>query len=289
MATTVTHNGRTTTVVSESVEEFIEYGLGKSEFYDESQRSSRTEDGYDGGWHGTKDFARAVEVARAGWPEGAAKVAAIRSSLDGVVEKAVNARSQTIAYDYAGDYVDVGRHLSGEPECFGQWRESESAVASARVVRVCANTAVSTGVSQDSKFVRGAAILAAVDIIEGTGARVELWAVSGHECNGGKRSGQHLHSYTLLKRADQHLDLDRAAFALCHLGWQRRLQFAANERAGFRSQDTRPDSVACDDEKTVLTEHGRNKGDFSRDQLVEAVLDICRRAGVEIDPNELIG
>lgn len=288
MASAVTRSGRTTTVVHDTVEDFLAFGSEKSEHYTEARRSSRRDDGTDGGWHGTKDHARAVEVARAGWPEGAAKVAAIRSTLDGIVEKAVVARSQAIGYDYAGDYVDIGRHLSGEPEAFGLWRESDNATASGRVVRLYANTAVSVGVSQDSKFVRGAAILAAVDILEATGTRVELWAVSGHEANRGPRSGEVLHNYTLLKRADQQLDLDRAAFALCHLGWQRRLQFASNERVGFHSEDTRPATVACDDEKTVLTEHGRNKGDFTREQLVEAVADLCRQAGVEIDPEELL-
>lgn len=244
--------------------------------------------GWDGGhyrgnkeFYGTATFAEAASLARNGWAEGAARVQEIKATVASAITALVAARTQSIGYDVAGDYVDIGRYLSGEPECFGTQVEDPS--LSKQVVRINVNTAVSCGVSQHAIFARGAAILAAIDVIESTGRRVEVWAVNGARAHQGKL---HVHeTYVLVKAADQHLDIDRLAFALCHAATHRRLCFSVFEAVGLTGGGTAPHEVSLTE--GINTRPARRCGDFSKAELLAEVKWICDAAGVEIAQEEI--
>lgn len=231
-------------------------------------------------FYGTSSLPEAAALARKGWPQGAERVQAIRAEIASSITAITNARVQSIGYDVAGDYIDIGRYLSGEPECFGTRFDDPSAAKP--VVKVSVNTAVSAGVSQEAIFARGAAILAAIDVIESTGKRVELWAVNGSLACDGKKAHE---TYVLVKSADQHLDCDRLAFALCHASTHRRLCFSVFEKYGITAGSSYPHGVT--DREGVYTPEARRYGTFSKKELLEEVKKICDAAGVEIAQEEI--
>jgi hypothetical protein len=231
-------------------------------------------------FYGTDSLPEAASLARKGWAEGAERVQAIRAEITASITAIVNARVQSIGYDVAGDYVDIGRYLSGEPECFGTRIDDPGAAKP--VVKVSVNTAVSCGVSQEAIFARGAAVLAAIDVIESTGKRVELWAVNGALSCDDRKTHE---TYVLVKSADQHLDCDRLAFALCHAATHRRLCFSVFEKYGLTAGGTYPHGVT--DRDGVYTPEARRRGTFSKRELLEEVKRICDAAGVEIAEQEI--
>jgi hypothetical protein len=234
----------------------------------------------DSHFYGTESIAEATSLARKGWPEGAARVQAIRAEIASAINAIVNARVQSIGYDVCGDYVDVGRYLSGEPECFGT--RTDDPCAAKPVVKVSVNTAVSCGVSQEAIFARGAAILAAIDVIESAGKRVELWAVNGALAGCNKKTHE---TYVLVKPADQHLDCDRLAFALCHASTHRRLCFSVFEKYGITAGNSYPHGVTERD--GIYTPEARRSGTFTKRELLVEVKRICESAGVEIADEEV--
>jgi hypothetical protein len=229
-------------------------------------------------WYGTETFEQAVGLARTGWKEGAEKAAALRASIAGAVNDLIAAKSTSYAYDVAGQWVDVGLHLSGEPECFGVEVE-DSAVNSRPVVKLVFNAAASGSVDAGDLIARGVAAVAAIDILESTGRRVEVWLVKG----GVRRRGVGTNAIrVLLKKADQPVDVDRIAFALACPACLRRLLFSVQHHAGFHAKRTLPHPVPADRE-SVLVPHVLRSSGLSRRDLLAQVAEICRQAGVEIE------
>lgn len=262
------------TVRFESFGEFVEQA--KKESNGNAGRASRERG--DRTFYQTHSFDEAVKLSETGWAEGAAEVLRKRASLDSYVEQVVASHSTQVSYDYTGDYVDVGRFLSGEPECFGTVYEGES--SRGPIVRLVANGAVSCGVSTESIFARGAAILAAVDIIEATGRRVELTLAFGAEESWGDPK-PNLEVFVPIKSAHQQVDADRLAFALCHASSFRRLGFSIWEQQGYNPACNRPAPVTAED-GTVKTPEACRPGDFRPSELRKHVAEICKLVGIEI-------
>lgn len=228
---------------------------------------------------GTKDFDEAVSVAGTGWREGAERVSQIRGSLDRFVEAAKIAATQQFAWDVTGDFVDVGRVLSGEPESCGSYSSDDVARSgSQRVVRLFCNLGVSGSVKHEAIFARGACVLAAVDVLETLGVRVELWAAKATE----KKTNAPVHQVeVLVKSADQPVDVDRLAFILCHPSCLRRLFWSHQERHGYLPNFCYPHHLAVD-EGCVATSECRRSGSHTTDELAAEVVKICGECGVII-------
>ena len=62
---------------------------------------------------GTDTYEEAVALMQHGWPEGAASVGRVRSSLERAVESLVQARSQDIQFGYDGEWVEGERSGHG--------------------------------------------------------------------------------------------------------------------------------------------------------------------------------
>lgn len=232
---------------------------------------------------GTSTFDAAVTIARTGWATGAARVAEIRASLDRFVEASHSAAVQKFNWDVTGDFVDVGRVLSGEPESCGTYADYEAdRCGSQRIVRLFANLGVSAGVTPEAIFARGAVVLAAVDILESLGVRVELWAAKATL----KRGGSIPHQVeVLVKAANQAVDVDRLAFVLCHASCLRRLFWSHQERFGYFPKRCYPHPLTVD-EGCVKTSESRRKGSHSVEELAAEVAKICSECGVTL-PNAI--
>lgn len=266
----------------ETFEKFLEQALVVPKKQDSC--SSRVDRGQYDDWAGTQTFEQAVELARRGWPEGAAKALELRAEVESAVRDLINARSTSYTFDVAGEFVDVGRFLSGEPECFGS--ESQDYGNNAKpVVKIVANLAASGAVSPQSLFVRGAAIVAAVDILEALGRRVEVWASKGSARVRGSDNGAY-ETHVLVKKADQPLDIDRLGFVIAHPASLRRLFFSLMEQHGHLPNDTYPHRVTVEGD-AIVTEHSLRGSDFSKRELLDLVAKLCGQAGVEIPEAEI--
>ena len=267
---------KTTAASFDSWEAFIE---AASIISHERRRSLAHAKG-DASFYGTSSFGEAAKLAREGWQEGVDRVQKIRSKVATAVQSLVSRRADSIGYDVFGEYVDVGRFLTGEPECFGV-RVSDDSI-SKRVVRINVNLGVSGSVSHEAIFARGAVAVAAIDIIESSGCRVEVYGVHGSlKCDGSKLHETHV----LLKSANQPLDIDRIVFALCHPSTLRRLCFSIIEKYNVWADDSTPHDVKVDD--GINTRPACRGYDFTTRELLVEIKWICDQAGIEIPQEEI--
>jgi hypothetical protein len=229
---------------------------------------------------GTANFEAAVALASTGWQEGAEKVGKIRGELDWLVEASKVAATQQFAWDVTGDFVDVGRVLSGEPESCGSYANDDVARSgSQRVVRLYCNLGVSASVTHDAIFARGACVLAAVDVLETLGVRVELWAAKATEK---RANASKIHQVeVLVKSAGQAVDVDRLAFILCHPSCLRRLFWSHQERYGYLPNHCYPHAIAVD-EGCVATSECHREASHTNAELAAEVARICSECGVTI-------
>lgn len=244
-----------------------------------SLRSSRREG--EGRWFGTDTFEGAVALAKTGWAEGAEQARSLRVAVDGVVNSLVSARSRSYSYDLAGEYVDVGLHLCGDPECFGV--ETDTPQLGDAVVKLVVNRAVSAAVSAEALIARGTAIAAAIDVLESLGRRVELWIGDGNQRHD---DGHRLETYCKVKDASQPLDPDLVAYVVAHPASRRRLGFSIAEQHGFYPTETRPSDLKNVDDGIVTPCLLSGVGVSGRD-LVKNIADICQQAGIEIPDEEI--
>lgn len=191
-------------------------------------------DGYFDIDRGTRTFEDALKLAREGWPEGSAKVAALADAMVNRISAKIE--RQDLYFDVEGADYDMGLYLKGEPECWNRWQTEISEGQGTRIFKLIYNISASGSVSGETITAKGAAVAALIQCLEYAGNRVELWIASGtcehysYERDGSENNQPAtLETYTLLKPADQPCDMDRIAFALAHPATLRRLNFAVRE------------------------------------------------------------
>lgn len=261
------------TIVFESVGEFLADAC-KGDHPDSHKRG-------DEDFHGTNTFKEAVALAKQGWPEGRERLESLRATLDAAVSKAIEAKSATQVFDVVGDYIDVGRVLEGEPECCGSYLDDETSHAKTRVVKIVANVSALGHVEQRQIFSLGAAIYAAIDLIESLGSRVELWLGSGSRQHSGKR----LNVLVKVKDAAQPFEGDRLAFYLCNAASLRRLFFSVECQRGFFPSSTGTTHLDVE-EGTVVTSEARPDDD-TQARRIARVIETCEACGVRFSEEEL--
>jgi hypothetical protein len=220
----------------------------------------------------TASYEAAVKLVNEGWRDGAKRVDALRKELDDAVQSLVAAKAAAMQYGVEGDWVDTGRIVTGDPECCGSW-VTQGDERNERVVKIIANVSVSCAVQADTIFARGAACLAAVDILESLGKRVELWVGLGlSDC------GKRIETHVLVKPSSQPAELDRLAYVLCHASMLRRILFAHMEMNRHNPCRTYPGPVSGED-AIVLPELKTGRAP-NREGNIREVIKICELAGI---------
>lgn len=161
-------------------------------------------------WFGADNLDHAVSMARAGLPR--AGIEALRVS-DDMKDRFDAAAGDTYVETYgtAGSFVDMGRYVTGEPECMIDYELIPSDTAQ-RIVTIACNIAVLGHVSADAIEKRGQATVAAIEAIETTGRQVEVWADMTSRCRDG--SNRVVRLSVLIKRAGEAFDVGRFMFAM---------------------------------------------------------------------------
>lgn len=231
----------------------------------------------------TDTYDETVGLTKSGWRRGAERVHALRTELDDAVQSLVAAKAAAISYGVEGDWVDVGRLLTGDPECCGTW-EVQGDDRNDKVIKIIANVSVSWKVRQETIFARGAACLAAVDILECLGRRVELWVSIGIR---DYRNG-YSETHVLAKPASQPVDTDRLAFVLCHADMFRRILFAHMEINDHNPGCCVPTAVHSEDDAIILPEL-KTGSVPSKSDNVQQVIKICEMAGIVFSEEDIAG
>lgn len=174
-------------------------------------------------WDYGAGFDGAMNLAINGWPEGLQR---IRESIEAMeaITASLAVRPE-VHYDVSGDYVDMGRFVTGEPECMAQFHEVELPQTAVKIIRIVANVCCSSGIDADGFVKRGAATLALIDALENSGRRCELIITMGN----GPSDGTRLEYVIPVKKSGEMVEMDRLAFVFAHPAFFRRLVFAAME------------------------------------------------------------
>lgn len=171
-------------------------------------------------WDRGIGFEGAVRLAKEGWPEGAQKVKEVLDLVANILKPQTH-EVQAVYQDSGGAYIDVGRFVTGEPECFGVFIPPDNP---RKPIKVAVSSSASAGVHGESLVKRGAAVVAAIDVLETQGYMVECDVTDTV-----RRSYARYTANIRVKEMGQPVDLDRLGFCLIHPGFMRRLIFAIQE------------------------------------------------------------
>lgn len=177
----------------------------------------------DAEWAGTESLADAVTLATHGWDEKRPDVDKLFAQLETDIASAMD-EPFTTYYAHSGDSVDMGRYMSGDPECMVDY-VTEPQARMGRVVRVIINGAMSCGISADDIVRRGVAVVALLDVIHKLGVGVEL-AVEMPVSSGNTKYS----TVVKLHDSSEMLDINNMMYAVCHPSMLRRLAFGAIEQ-----------------------------------------------------------
>ena len=183
--------------------------------------NSSQHDGGANSFYGGLTFDEAGDIARAGgyWPEGAAKMEAASATIDGGNNR--TRRAYTSAY--VGARVNVARAVAGAPRCMTKMITKPS---HKRIIKMAVHVGRQANCDQYESVNRGAAILSVIREIEAAGDQVELWACWHNES---EESNTRVQVSTLIKPAAAFFSPADCAFALCHVAFQRRLNWSIAE------------------------------------------------------------
>jgi len=194
---------------------------------------------------GTHSLKQAMQLATNGWPEGLKK---IQRALDDI--EALPAVEVLPVFDVCGEAFNLDAVLQGQPENMFYFMPQES--NKPRVIQLGFNFSFGHSVSAESIIERGAAIASAVNDIEHTGIRVELYAFHAT-----KKNGYHSSIFIKLKDADQPLELERVVFAAAHPSMLRRLWLRyAEQQEDWKKRYTETYGAPCDPKHEHFTEAG---------------------------------
>jgi hypothetical protein len=165
---------------------------------------------------GTRSMPAAIELARTGWPEGAARAAKLRDRINA----ANPIGPRMVRWDVAGAVPSVPRALAGNPLSM---RRIDSARLRRRpVLTLLSDMTCHWGIAGETLTNRSAVVAAIVDAIESAGFSAHVVGLAGVH-----RDDLFAQCAVTLKEPEQPADIGRLAFGLGHASMFRRLMFAA--------------------------------------------------------------
>lgn len=230
----------------------------------------------------TGSFREALDLWRTGWKEGADRVAQYRKGFDAFIQAVKTAKSKQYAWDMTGEWWDIGRIATGEPECCANELDTGDGIAS-RVVSIRLNNCVSAAVDANIICARGLAVLVAVDLLEACGIRCEVVVGTA------TRAGNVVESNVIIKKAGEQVEPNAIAFNVAHPSFFRRF--------GFRFMELNGHSP-CGCVPCPMTDCGKRDGvveideilssvSLSHDAIKKNVLKIAEKCGLTFNGDEI--
>jgi hypothetical protein len=223
-----TENARSVYAKSLWIEEFG--SLAEALTYAGANTAPKTSDKDKGAWAGgTANLKAAVALGHNGYDEIRPEVERMFTEMESQLAERLEIAFQT-QFGYTGSVVDVGRYLSGEPECMLDFVPEPSA-RMGRVVRIIVNGIASASVSADRIKKRGVVVCALVDAIHKLGMGVEVYVEFPTNDRGLNNPKGTVHTMLVkLHSSEQMLDINNLMFALCHPSMLRRISFSVMEQ-----------------------------------------------------------
>jgi hypothetical protein len=209
---------------------FWNYSIRESKAYNKSSRKNT-----DLNWSGGLTWEEAKRMAKSGWADGMKEIEKYQAKISPIVAQKVLRPIQI--YAQTGYTVDVGAFLANEPECFIT-REFEARNYPGKVYKVVCSISFSAAIKPETIIQRGAMICALIDAIEYAGHRAEVICNDAMSANTYDRTGKNkasgwLEISTVVKKANQPLEMTDLAFCLAHPSMLRRIMFSVAEIEGW--------------------------------------------------------
>ncbi len=198
--------------------DMVQRPLHKSNAGREGSRSSRNTEDHGDSWDAGVHYQEACKKVDEGWPEGTKLVRKASEMMKKLIPPE-SIRNKNF-YEYSGGaYVDVGRYCSGDPEHFVQFEQKP--IKKQKVITMLTEISGVCHYKANQFINRGAAMIAAIDLLEKLDYRVELLiGLQTHHSH-------NLHMTSILgKRANQPVEIDKLAFSIGHPAFFRRLWFS---------------------------------------------------------------
>lgn len=233
---------------------------------------------------GTASYDEASMLARRGWTAGARAISAVLSGVAGSVSRISQSFAASIYRDVAPSgsaYIDPVSFTIGAPD---PWvcTDDDRGSAGSRVIRLITNQAASADMSARDMFIRGAAVCAATMLLEAANIKTEVW--QGSQSTFWDGPPCHIQTRVCIKRADERLSRDTAAFMLTHAASQRRMVWAVREGNGFSPKFTSPSKMifSPSDDMISISDivDGLYGNKWDMNALMRHVRSICERVGV---------
>ena len=173
-------------------------------------------------WCLSTSFDQALRMASTGWTEQLQPALDLAYEAVSMCEREHDVMTPVMTFDVSGDFVDIGRYLSHEPECMVDFPlETVSKVG--KVITICVGGFYSYAMDAPALVHRGQVITALCIALTRLGHNVEIWsdiAGKGHD----ERTKYSIR--TLIKGVNDEIDPAKILMAFAHPLMFRRYGFA---------------------------------------------------------------
>jgi len=269
----------------ESLWNYIDTAINLKSPLKDHERASRSEGSTE--WAGGS-WEDAVNRAQAGWPEGVHLARDFADDVRFEIEDEYQlVYTPNIMHQQAGQMVDIGRFLAGEPEAMMDILVEEK---SKPVVKILVNSAASFRIKPEVVVRRGAIVVALVDLLENMNMRCEVVMCVALEAEsfGGVNGLQY---FVTVKKPEHTLQIDALMFMMANPGSLRRIAFSVMEtepsevrtgmdinKWGGYGYPTNPVEYPHDIFVPALT---MGSGDFNTDEGAKSwLLEVLREQGL---------
>lgn len=172
---------------------------------------------------GAKDFQDAVNLIHNGWAEGIKKV---DSEIEAQVLGGTGPGSHEVSYEFHGDMIDMGRHMTGQPDCFMEQQVQDHGMGGP-IKKIFIDGAYRWDASKANLLNYGKALIPIIDAIERQGFRAEIWYCASSK---GANNDKMIHyNFVRMKAPDEFLNREKLMFICGHMSMFRRFGFAIRE------------------------------------------------------------
>lgn len=250
--------------------------LGEAVRHAQNNPAPRSSNSNDAEFSLTASLQDACELATKGWSDVRPQVDKLFGELESSIAMVLD-ESYSIRFDYSGDSVDMGRYMSGDPECMMDY-VTEPQARMGRVIKVMVNVANSARITPKQIMDRGVVVVALLDVLNKLGVGVELWtemAIADYSVDSGKRFSQ----LVKIHDSSEMLDVDSTMFAIAHPSMLRRIGFGSIEQ-GIRKDLSNgcygyPSKMICNDivNADIMIEKLQDSNDYMCKSPVQWVVD----------------
>lgn len=250
--------------------------LGEAVRHAQNNPAPRSSNSSDKEFSLTASLQDACELATKGWSDVRPQVDKLFGELESSIAMVLD-ESYSIRFDYSGDSVDMGRYMSGDPECMMDY-VTEPQARMGRVIKVMVNVANSARITPKQIMDRGVVVVALLDVLNKLGVGVELWtemAIADKHVDEGKRFSQ----LVKIHDSSEMLDVDSTMFAIAHPSMLRRIGFGSIEQ-GIRKDLSNgcygyPSKMICNDivSADIMIEKLQDSNEYMTKSPVQWVVD----------------